>query len=95
MVPENVNEAIPSRSGFLLEELNQRIIRTHQKHAAHWYALVDASLFEDIHDGSVSGAGAFAIVPRCRDYELPLLKLRHIIPLAQGDGDTCSVERFQ
>ena len=95
MMPENVNEAIPSGSGFLLEKLNKRIVWALQEQTAYWNALVDASLLEGIHDCSISSARTLAIVPRSRDYELPLLKLRHVIPLAQSYRDTCSVERVQ
>jgi len=57
-----MNKAIPPRSGFLLEKLDQRVVRALQEHAAHRYALVDASLFEGVDCCSIGRAGALTIV---------------------------------
>jgi hypothetical protein len=57
MVPENMDEAFLSRSRFLLEELNERIIRALQEHAADGHFPINASFLEGVYDGFYKTCG--------------------------------------
>src|ERR1035437_9870145 len=94
-MPENVNEPIPLRPGRLLKKLNQWVVWALQEDSPHWHFLVNASPFEGVDERPICRARPFTSVPGGSNDQLPLLELRHIVPLTQSDGNASSVESLQ